>query len=117
MDTDDLFKLTVLTQYYFIALLHCFNPFSPVILVVSECPLLKCFFFCSIVNVIINYDYLAIIPRAFGPMGYWGHEGERNNCFRKIQLVDQKYLDKTTLASKTRFSRNFLVFKASAFRY
>ena len=44
MDTDDLFKLTVLTQYYFIALLHCFNPFSPVILVVSECPLLKYFF-------------------------------------------------------------------------
>ena len=116
MDTDDLFKLTVLTQYYFIALLQCFNPFSPVILVVSECPLLKCFF-SSIVNVIIKYDYLAVIPRAFGPMGYWGHEGERNNCFRKIQLVDQKYLDKTTLASKTRFSRNFLVFKASAFRY
>ena len=26
-------------------------------------------------------------------MGYWlrGHEGERNNCFRKIQLVGQKY--------------------------
>ena len=26
-------------------------------------------------------------------MGYWlrGHEGERNNFFRKIQLVGQKY--------------------------
>ena len=28
-----------------------------------------------------------------------GHEGERNNCFSKIQLVSQKYRDKTTLAS------------------
>ena len=25
--------------------------------------------------------------------------GERNNCFSKIQLVGQKYRDKTTLAS------------------
>ena len=34
-------------------------------------------------------------------MGYWlrGHEGERNNCVSKIQLVGQKYWDKTTLAS------------------
>ena len=48
--------------------------------------------------------YLAIIPRARmgsesivhgaeGWMGYWlrGHEGEKNNCFSKIQLVSQKY--------------------------
>ena len=47
---------------------------------------------------------LTIIPRARmgseliaheaeGRMGYWlrGHEGERNNCFSKIQLVGQKY--------------------------
>ena len=38
-----------------------------------------------------------------GWMGSWlrGHEGERNNnyCFSKIQLVGQKYRDKTTLAS------------------
>ena len=33
-----------------------------------------------------------------------GHEGERNNCFNKIQIVGQKYRDETTLASKTRFS-------------
>ena len=34
-------------------------------------------------------------------MGYWlrGHEGERNNCFSKIQLVGQKNGDKTTLAT------------------
>ena len=29
-----------------------------------------------------------------------GHEGLRNNnCFSKIQLIGQKYRDKTTLAS------------------
>ena len=40
---------------------------------------------------------------AEGQMRYWlrSHEGERNNnyCFSKIQQVDQKYWDKTTLAS------------------
>ena len=43
----------------------------------------------------------SIAHSAFGLMGYWlgGHEGERNNCFSKIQLVGQKYRDKTTLAS------------------
>ena len=56
--------------------------------------------------------YLTIIPwarmgsesiahEAEGRMGHWlrGHEGERSNCFSKIQLVGQKYRDKTTLAS------------------
>ena len=56
--------------------------------------------------------YLTIIPQARmgsesiaheaeGWMSYWlrGHEGERDNCFSKIQLVGQKYRDKTTLAS------------------
>ena len=55
--------------------------------------------------------YLTIIPRARmgsesiareaeGRMGYWlrGHEGERNNCFSKIQLVGQKCRDKTTFS-------------------
>ena len=49
-------------------------------------------------------EYLTINPRARmgsesiaheaeGRMGYWlrGHEGERNNCFSKIQLAGQKY--------------------------
>ena len=42
-----------------------------------------------------------IANEAEGQMGYLlrGHEGERNNCFSKIQLVGQKYRDKTTLAS------------------
>ena len=42
----------------------------------------------------------SIAHEAEGRMGYWliGHEGERNNCLSKIQLVNQKYGDKTTLA-------------------
>ena len=54
-----------------------------------------------------------------GWMGSWlrGHEGERNNnyCFSKIQLVGQKYRDKTTLASKTRFSRHCFGFQSQLF--
>ena len=43
-------------------------------------------------------QYLTINPRA--RMGYSlrGHEGERNNCFSKIQLVGQKYQDKATFS-------------------
>ena len=52
-----------------------------------------------------------------GLLGYWlrAHEGERNNCFSKIQLVGQKYRDKTTLASKTRFSRHCFGFQSRRF--
>ena len=64
--------------------------------------------------------YLTIIPRA--RMGsesraHWlrAREGERNNCFSKIQLVDKKYRDKTTLASKTRFSRHCFGFQSPRF--
>ena len=62
----------------------------------------------------------SIAHEAEGRMSYWlrGHEGERNNCFSKIQLVSQKYRDKTTLASKTWFwAAIVLVFKAGTFRY
>ena len=62
---------------------------------------------------LVDDGYLTIIPRARmgfesiaheaeGRVGYWlrGHEGERNNCFSKIQLVRQKkYRDKTSFAS------------------
>ena len=36
--------------------------------------------------------YESIAHEALGRMGYWfrGHEGDRNNCFSKIQLVGQK---------------------------
>ena len=43
----------------------------------------------------------SIAYEAEGQIGYRfrGHEGERSNCFSKIQLVGKKYRDKTTLAS------------------
>ena len=43
----------------------------------------------------------SIAHAAKGRMGYWlrGHEGERNNCFSKNQLVSQKYRANTILAS------------------
>ena len=45
--------------------------------------------------------YESIAHEAEGQMGCWlrGHEGKKYNCFSKIQLVGQKYRDKTTLAS------------------
>ena len=38
--------------------------------------------------------YESIAHGAEGRMGFWlrGHEGERNNCFSKIQLVGQKHI-------------------------
>ena len=59
----------------------------------------------------------SIAHEAEGQMGYWlrGHEGERNNCFSNIQLVGQKYRDKTTLATKTRFSRHCFGFQSQHF--
>ena len=61
----------------------------------------------------------SIAHSAFGLIGYWlrGREGERNNnyCFSKIQLVGHKYRDKTTLASKTRFSRHWFGFQSRRF--
>ena len=39
--------------------------------------------------------YESIACEAEGRIGYWliGHEGERNNCFSKIQLVGQKDIE------------------------
>ena len=39
--------------------------------------------------------YGSIAHEAEGRMGYWliGYEGERNNCFSKIQLVGQKNIE------------------------
>ena len=62
-------------------------------------------------------DSESLAHEAEGQMGFWlrGHEGERNNCVSKIQLVGQKYRDKTTLASKTRFSRHCFGFQSRRF--
>ena len=59
----------------------------------------------------------SIAHSAFSLTGYWlrGHEGERNNCFIKIQLVGQEYRDETTLASKTRFTRHCFGFQSRYF--
>ena len=56
-------------------------------------------------------------PRGRRPNGLLlrGHESERNNCFSKIQLVGQKYPDKTTLASKKRFSSHCFGFQSQHF--
>ena len=60
--------------------------------------------------------YESIAHEAEGRMGYWlrAHEGERNNCFSKIQLVDQKNIETKHLSPVKAI---ILVFKAGAFRY
>ena len=61
----------------------------------------------------------SIAHEAEGRMGYWlrGHEGERNNCFCKIQLVGQKHIEtKPKLLQKRDSAAIVLVFKAGAFR-
>ena len=58
----------------------------------------------------------SIAHEAEGRMGYWlrGHEGERNNCFGKIQLnIETKQLELAKRDSVT----IVLVFKARTFRY
>ena len=46
-----------------------------------------------------------------------GHEGERNNCFSKIQLVGQKIETKQLKLGKRDSTAIVLVFKVGAFRY
>ena len=60
---------------------------------------------------------LLILQEAEVRMGNWlrGHEGERNSCFSKSQLVGKNYRDKTTLACKTQFSRNCFGFQSRRF--
>ena len=53
---------------------------------------------------------------AEGRMGCWfrAHEGERNNCFSKIQLVGQKNIETKHISLVKAI---ILVFKAGTFRY
>ena len=90
-------------------------------------PEITMFLFLKRFLYLYNDMYLTIIPRvrmdsesideADSRMGHWlrGHEGKRNNCFSKIQLVGQKFRDKTTLASKTRFNRHCFGFQSRRF--
>ena len=43
------------------------------------------------------------------------YEGERNNCFSKIQLVGQKNIQTKQNFSKTRFSRHCFGFQSRRF--
>ena len=60
--------------------------------------------------------YKSIAHEAEGLMGFSrrAHEGERNNCFSKIQPVGQKNIDTKHLSL---VKATILVFKAGAFRY
>ena len=57
----------------------------------------------------------SIAHEAEGRMGYWlrTHEGERNNCFSKIQLVGQNNIETKRLSLVKAI---VLVFKAGDFR-
>ena len=55
--------------------------------------------------------YESVAHEAEGRKGYIVD----NYCFSKIRQVGQKYRDKTTLASKTRFSRCFFYFQSRPF--
>ena len=54
--------------------------------------------------------YKSTAHEAEGRMRYWikGHEGERNNCFSKIQLVGQKNMKTKHLSQvKDRLQSSF----------
>ena len=61
----------------------------------------------------------SIAHEAEGQMGCWlrGHEGERNNCFSKIQLFGLKFRYKSILTSSSYTLILFCRQKAGAFRY
>ena len=56
----------------------------------------------SNMEIIYNFMLQVIMrPKAEWAIESRGHEGEKNNGFSEIQLVGQKYPDKTTQATKT----------------
>ena len=66
--------------------------------------------------------YESIAHEAEGRMSYWlrGYEGERNNCFSKIQLVGQrnietKYLSQVKARNQSFFYRQNITNMAGAF--
>ena len=67
--------------------------------------------------------YESIANEAEGRMGYWfrGYEGERNNCFSKIQLLGQKniktkHLSEVKAGHQSFFTANITNMEG-AFRY
>ena len=61
--------------------------------------------------------YESIAHEAEGWMGYWfiGYEGERNNCFSKIQLVGQKNIETKHLSQAV--ARHQSYFTAKHYKY
>ena len=57
--------------------------------------------------------YESIAQEAEGRMGYWlrGYEGERNNCFSKIQLVDKKNIETKHLSQVKARHQSFFTAK------
>ena len=55
----------------------------------------------------------SIVHEAEGQMAYWirGHEGGRNNCFSRIQLVDQKNIETKRLFQVKARLRSFFTSK------
>ena len=67
------------------------------------------------VDIYRDASYLTIIPRARkGNDSEAMHDGEKNNCFSKIQLIGQKHQLKL---AKRDSAAIVLVFEAGAFRY
>ena len=58
-------------------------------------------------------SYESIAHEAEGRMGYWliGYESERNNCFRKIQLVGQKNIENKHLSQVKARRQSFFTTK------
>ena len=61
--------------------------------------------------------YESIAHETEGRMGYWfrGYEGERNNCFSKIQLVGQKNIETKHLSQVKARSQSY--FTAKHYKY
>ena len=57
--------------------------------------------------------YESIAHEAEGRMGYWlrGYEGERNNCFSKIQLAGQKNIETKHLSQVKARHQSFFTAK------
>ena len=57
--------------------------------------------------------YESIAHEAKGRMGYWliGYEGERNNCFSKIQLFDQRNIETKHLSQVKAGHQSFFTAK------
>ena len=96
--STDQSKLSSRNHVYILSCKHASGP-------IRAC-VLSYLFYKLIILYTLRTIYLTIIPRARmgyesiadedeGRMGYWlrGHEGERNNCFSKIQLVGQKNIE------------------------